>query len=280
VVENIIAAMQAIAAEKESQVTETIEVPTDKHRSLIGRGGDIKKELESKFKVTIDIPRQGSGQTSVKISGLPADVENAKTHISEITKQEEGEEVRVPRSYHHAVSDNGQFFRKLRADHKVTVDHAGHQVPPRPSAPTPATNGGALPLITDDQETAAGAHSWHTVSVIPPDLEGEIPWVFRGNPASVAKAKAALAAALEQVKKNTTTGYLVLPDPRTYRFVIGQGGSKVNSIRKQSGCKITVPKSDQPSGEPIEICGSASGVEQAKDLILEAVKEGIVGQRS
>lgn len=57
------------------------------------------------------------------------------------------------------------------------------------------------------------------------------------------------------------------------RYVIGQGGQKVNSIRKQSGCKINVPKAG--SGEQaIELAGSAEGVEKAKELILEAVKEG------
>ena len=105
---------------------------------------------------------------------------------------------------------------------------------------------------------------------IPPD----IPWILRGPPENIAKAKQNLAAAIEQAQNMNHTGYLVLPDPRTYRYVIGQGGSKVNSIRKQTGCKITVPR-DQARDEAIEVCGSAEGVEKAKELILQAVKEGI-----
>ena len=62
-------------------------------------------------------------------------------------------------------------------------------------------------------------------------------------------------------------------DPRLYRYVIGQGGQKVNAIRKQSGCTIDVPKSGE-GREAIEICGSEEGVEIAKDLILKAVQEG------
>src|SRR6187402_2744156 len=103
VVDKIIASMQKIVAERESQATETIEIPTDKHRSLIGRGGETKKDLESKFKVSIDIPRQGSGQTGIKITGLPADVEKAKTHILELVKDQEGETVQVPRKVHHTI---------------------------------------------------------------------------------------------------------------------------------------------------------------------------------
>lgn len=283
VVDKIIARMNQIVLEKENQTTETIDVPTDKHRSLIGRGGETKKELESKFKVSIDIPRQGNGQTGVKIVGLPADVEKAKNHILDLVKDQEGETIQVPRKVHHTIADNGQFFRRLRNDHQVTVDHAGNKVPPKPAAPTPRSNGGALPLITDDEDDAADAFTFNIVDLSDSNLEGEIPWVLRGPPDNLAKARAQLAAAIEQALKNTTTGYLVLPDPRTYRYVIGQGGSKVNSIRKATGCKITVPR-DQAAGEAIEIVGSAEGVEKAKDLILKAVKDGSansnVGERS
>lgn len=273
VVDKIIAAMQQIIAERDNQVTETIDVPTEKHRSLIGRGGETKKDLESKLKVSLDIPRQGNGQTGVKITGEPSDVEKAKAHILELMKGQEGETIQVPKKVHYIIADNGRFFRRLQNDHQVTVDHAGQKLPPKPSTPTNArANGGAMPLITDDADAVADAHLWNVVNS-DSGIEGDIPWILRGPPDNVVKAKANLASAIEQALKNTTTGYLVLPDPRTYRYVIGQGGSKVNSIRKATGCKITVPR-DQAKDEAIEISGSAEGVEQAKDMVLQAVKEG------
>lgn len=130
-----------------------------------------------------------------------------------------------------------------------------------------------MPLITDDAETTSDAHSWKVVQTAAGE-EGEIPWVLRGTPENVTKAKEAIEKALAQAQKNDATGYLVLPDPRTYRFVIGPNGTKVNSIRKQSNCKIQVPR-DQAKDEAIEIIGSVEGVEQAKDLILSAVREGL-----
>lgn len=248
-------------------------MPTDKHRLLIGRGGEIKKDLESKFTVTLDIPRQGNGQTGVKITGLPADVDKAQAHILDLVKGQEGETIMVPKKIHHIVSDNGQFFRRLRNDHQVSVDHSGHKVPHKPAAPSNIRANGDSPLITDDEEAAADAISWKVIKSEDSGIEGEIPWVLRGSPDNVIKAKTALSIAIEQASKNTSTGYLVLPDPRTYRYVIGQGGSKVNGIRKATGCKITVPR-DQAKDEAIEISGSAEGVEKAKDLVLQAVKEG------
>ncbi|KAI1490767.1 RNA binding effector protein Scp160 [Biscogniauxia mediterranea] len=276
VVDKIIASIQAMVSERENQVTEILDVPVEKHRSLIGRGGDAKRQLESQFKVSIDIPRQGSGSTEVKIAGLPDNVEKAKEHISSLVKEQQGEVLQIPRKYHNAISDNGQFFRRLRNDFKVTVDHAGQALPPKNKPSSTRANNGALPLITDDADSAVDVHSWTIVDNASTE-EGDIPWVLKGNQENIEKAKNAIQAALEQAK-NSSTGYLILPDPSTYRHVIGAGGSKVNAIRKQSGCKINVPR-DQNKDEAIEIIGSREGCEKAKELILEAVREGQAGKR-
>jgi len=271
VVDKIIAAMEEIVAAREAQITEIVDVPTRQQGTLIGHGGAAKKALESQFKVSIDIPGRESGRTGIKIRGLPADVAKAKAHIQEVTKEEPGETIQVPLHFHHVISNDGQIFRNLRRDHNVRVDHADHKVPPKPSrrdAPIDAP----LPLITDEQPDA-DSHTFRTVSVVPAESEGDIPWVLRGDAASVAKAKAAITAALEQAQRTTTTGYLFLPDPRLYRYVVGQAGKKVQSLRKQTGCTIEVPKAGE-QGEAIEISGTEEGVEKARQLILEAVQDG------
>ena len=266
--------MLAIVATREAQTTTVIDVPTARHRALIGRGGDAKKALEAQFRVALDVPARDSGKTGIKISGLPADVALAAEHIEQLTKQEEGETIMVPRQYHHAAANGGQLFHVLKREHGVTVDHAGAKLPAKPSAKKgAATNGAPLPLITDAQDEGEDSHTFHTVPCSPPEMEGEIPWVLRGDAAAVAKAKAAVATALEQARATTTTGYLGLPDSKLYRYVIGQGGQKVNAIRKQSGCSIDVPKSGE-GREAIEISGSEEGVAIARDLILKAVREG------
>ena len=278
IVEKIVAAIEAFVDQRENQVTETIEVAPEKHRLLIGHGGETRKNLENKFEVSIDIPKQsvqGAARSLIKVAGLPDQVQKAKAHILEMVKEQEGETIQVPRGVHHIISDNGQLFRRLRNDHKVTVDHAGQQPPARSSAaPRPRVNGGAsLPLITDDPDNVDN-FSWEIVDQSSENAEdGEIPWVLRGSPENIAKARAALEKALAQAQQQSATGYLILPDPKTYRFVIGPGGSQINSIRKQTGCKINVPR-DQAKGEAIEIVGSKDGVEQAKDIILEVVKKG------
>jgi polyribonucleotide nucleotidyltransferase len=281
IVNNVISAIQDFVREKEDQVVVTVDVPQNQHRVLIGRGGDTRRQLETQFNVVVDVPKQGSGRTEVRIKGPSNAVEDAKAHILSMIKEQHRETVQVPANLHHTVSENGSFFRRLRNEYKVTVDHAGAQIPPRPdvsdSRDTSKTAANAsLPLITDDPADATNTYSWKIVDVSASDLSGDIPWVLSGTPEDVAKAKAVLEKAMAAASGQSATGYLILPDPKTYRFVIGPGGSQINAIRKRTGCKINVPK-DQAKGEAIEIKGSKDSLETAKEMILEAVKNGSNG---
>ncbi|KAI4198882.1 MAG: hypothetical protein LQ348_001960 [Seirophora lacunosa] len=281
----IIAAIESFVGERENQETEMLEIAPEKHRLLIGRGGESRRALESQFHIKLDVPKlsqEGPARSRVKLSGQRADIDRAKAHILDLVKEQEGVTVQVPRRLHQTISDSGQIFRRLRSDYKVTVDHAGHQPPARSSRRSMSrqNDGKALPLITDQQETASG-HSWETVNNDDGEREsGDIPWVLRGAPENVTRAQNAVQKAMEEAESQprSCVGYLLLPDPRTHRFVIGQGGSQINWIRRQTGCKITVPR-DQAKGEAIEIVGSRDGIEQAKDIILETVQNGASGAR-
>lgn len=220
-VDKIVAAIHAIVSQRENQVAETVDVAPEKHRLLIGRGGETRRKLETQFHVTIDIPKQNAtaeARSGVRVTGLPADVAKATEHIAGMIRGHEGETVQVPRRAHHHISDNGQFFRRLRNDHKVTVDHDGQQPPPKPSTAKTqqaqggarATDGAALPLITDDPD-AAEAFSWKLIDDDDDDAEegaeeGSIPWILRGPPENVLKARALLEAALARAQLQTSTG--------------------------------------------------------------------------
>ena len=273
IVDKICASIEAMVDEQDSQVNDIAEVKPEKHRLLIGRGGEARRQLEQEFGVSINVPRQsetGPQRSQVRISGQPDNVEKARAHILEMTKDMEGETVPVPRRFHHSIADNGQFFRQLRNNHKVTVDHAGQRPPPKPSAPAPSrANGSSMPLITDDPAASANSHSWEIHDLHASSEEGEIPWVLSGpSTEAISAARAKLDKALEEAGKQDTMGFLILPDPRAYKHVIGPGGSEINRIRKSTGTKIQVPR-DQSKGEAIEISGDKSGVEEARDLILE-----------
>ena len=255
---------------------ETIVVAPEKHRFLIGPRGETRQGLETQFDVKIDIPKQtvqGAARSQIKLIGGAEQVRKAKEYILGLVKNQEKVSVQVPCSLHHAMADN-RLFSRLRAEYDVGVDHGGQQVPPRPSPSSrPRTNdSAALPLITDEQQDGVDNHAWDVVET---DVSGDgtIPWILKGSADNVGMAKAVIQQALEEARTQTSRGYLILPDPRTYRFVIGPGGARINEIRARTGCRITVPK-NQASGEAIEIVGSRDGVEAAKESILEAVRNG------
>ncbi|KAK2744285.1 hypothetical protein FQN57_004370 [Myotisia sp. PD_48] len=280
VVLNLISTIEEFVRQKADQVSNTLDIPVTQHRFLIGRGGDSRREIENKFNVTLDVPKQGSGRTDVRVKGGSTSVEEAIAHIQSILADQQGATVQVPKRLHHIISDNGGFFRRLRNDYQVTVDHAGEQIPPRSTTPD-SRNGtqdtGSLPLITDDAAPGIDNHSWKIVETTAessdPSQSGNISWVLSGSQDNVAKAKAALEKAIAAASQPSSVGYLILPDPKTYRFVIGPGGSQINAIRKRTGCRINVPK-DQSKSEAIEIKGPKDNLEVAKDMIIEAVKAG------
>ena len=277
IVNKIVDSIEKIVAEKENQVTEVLQVAPERHRKLIGREGIIRRELEAKFGVTIDIPRQRHGQPQtnpdITITGMPSAVENAKTRILELTQEPEGETLDIPRHLHHAIAEGG-LFKQLQREFRVSVDHNGLPRPAKPEAPKPKA-ARDMPLITD--EANEDCIFWEIVENSPStDDEETYPWVLRSNDtANIAKAKAEIEKAIAAAEKQSHTGFLILPDPRKYRFVIGPGGSTVDRIRRENGCRITVPHSNQAgSDEAITLHGDKAGLEKAKDAILAAVKVG------
>lgn len=280
VVERLAAAMEAFAIRRDMQVTDTIDVAPERHGALIGSGGAVRKEIESKFEVTMNIPDRnvtGPARSAVKVSGLPENVQKAKAHIAEMTKGPESETVQVPIGLHHVLFD--AHNRRLQGM-RVRLDHAGQARPARPKANIARANGASsasMPLITDDsgESAAADVRSQHSWAVQGPISTGDemIPWVLKAQEAArVAEARQLLLEAIAQ-EQSKAQGHLVLPDPSQHQYVIGPGGATINAIRDETGCSIDVPKKGGNS-DVIVIRGPSAGVEQAKDAILEAVLRG------
>lgn len=281
VVAQVIAAIEKFVIDQEKQVIGTVDIPSEKHGQLIGQRGEAKRNLEQQFNVSIEIPKKGSDRTDIKLAGARDDVAKAKDYLVALADQRrEGETIHVPKYLHHSVSANGKLFWRLKNDHDVVVDHGGMKPPPRQhgiASRSPA-NGAAGPLITD--EDSADAHSW---VVIPAGGnqggdESTIPWILSGaSTDKVSAAKERVLEALDLASRPSVTGYLTLSDPRYHRFVVGPGGRNINSIREQTGCTIHVPNARPgkgSDGEAIEIAGSAEGCDEAKELVLEFVRNG------
>lgn len=289
IVDKIVSTIEGFAQQRENEVSESMEVPPEHHRLLIGRGGETRRSIEAKFNVSIDIPRQGTmgpSRSMIKVTGSSDNVQKTQEYIYQLLKEQEGTTIQIPRRLHHKVADEGRIFRRLKDDHRISVDHGGHEVPPRPSVgyagvgtrPRVNESGAIMPLITDEPGSRENAHRWQIIDLSAEggdDEDGDIPWILRGPPENVKKAQSLIQAALERAHRPSYTGFLVLPDPKVYRKVVGPRGATINEIRERTGCRIQVPKQgDANAAEGIEIVGSKEGVEEAKDLILEAILGG------
>ncbi|KAF8420208.1 hypothetical protein EV426DRAFT_249543 [Tirmania nivea] len=273
VVEKIVASINQIVEEKRNQVQFVVDVPQDKHARLIGHRGTIRQDLEARFKVSIDIPRQNSepSASGVTITGLPEAVEAAKAHIIELTKETEGETVAVPRALHHAVADGGLFIKRLRNDLRVSVDHGNQPLPAKPIAPVrPTATNTALPLITDQDHDETSSFSWEVIpnQILDDSEEGDFPWTLRSSSSdALARAKDLLQKQIELVKAQNHVGFLTLLDQSKYRFVVGRSGQEVNRIRELTGCRVMVPKAGSEEGEAIVLWGGEEGLAKAKEEV-------------
>ncbi|ORY79975.1 hypothetical protein BCR37DRAFT_349409 [Protomyces lactucae-debilis] len=266
VIDKIAKLIEKAVGSADSQHSQIVQVPSDSVRMVIGRGGSKKSEIETKHSVTIDIPRADPNQGAevpIKIIGAEENVTKAAEEIMLLVKVPDQETVQVPRSVHRLVADGGAFIRQLRTQYKVQVDHAG-QALPKSNAPSQSAKTNGTARIDDASEETDFAFS---IVESTSDETGEIPWVLKGEKEQIAKAKKALANAVQQASKQTCTGYLTVPSAQ-HRFIIGQGGRTINAIREETGTKVDVPRN--PGDEVIVIKGSRQGVERARELIIEA----------
>ncbi|OWB74484.1 hypothetical protein B5S31_g4280 [[Candida] boidinii] len=86
IVEKIVEGINQIIEELENITTIEIEVPKKKHRLIIGPIGSIRREIQSEFKVNIDIPKVEVESDIIKVTGSPANCEKAKAKIEQLTK--------------------------------------------------------------------------------------------------------------------------------------------------------------------------------------------------
>ena len=283
VVDKLANAIEALVDRREKSITQTLDVPRNQYRTLVGTGGSERRKLEKDYRVSLNVPRENEPHSSgVTLIGLPEDVEKAVEKIQSMLKKQEGESVNVPAYLHPLLAEpgDGNLAKSLRRELKVTADY--HRPPAlRADSSRPSTNGATssgLPLITDDTQVPEDAdvneqHSWDVIAPSAKDDDGSmVSWVLKGDPDHVAKAKERVFEAIKDAE-GTHTGNLGLPDSGSYGLVIGPQGSTINRIRKQTRCKIDVPQQGSTDGA-IVIRGGKEGIEQAREMILETVNAG------
>lgn len=149
--------------------------------------------------------------------------------------------VSVPLKYHHAISQQGSFFRVLR-NFGVSVEQASK--PQRPAVPTaPPQNGSATARIDDAEDATPLEIHWQVTENYQDAEEGDSEWTLKGSDAAgLERAQSLIQEAIEQAAAMTCVGFLSLPDRSAFPRIVGSKGSNVARLRNETGADITVSR--------------------------------------
>ena len=173
-------------------------------------------------------------QNIVKVLGPRSAAEKA---VVELAKQVRApapdairETVEVPLRYHHVISQQGGFFRNLRA-FGVNVDQsatpAKSAVPARPSMHAATTR-----IDDTENETDLGGVQWQVIANYQDAEEGNSEWTLRAkDQVALDKAKNLIKDAIDHAEKASHVGFLTLPDRSVFPRIVGsKGAHRSNSL--------------------------------------------------
>lgn len=161
------------------------------------------------------------------------------------------ETVAVPLKYHHAVTQQGNFFRILRT-YGVQVEQSAHPqksavpVRPEPDTDTPAPAAPSTRIDDADDEPAAATAGaagaqWEVVLNYQDAEEGESTWTLKARDrAALERARQAIDDALARAQGMSHVGFLTLPDRTSFPRIVGAKGSNIARLHGETGADITV----------------------------------------
>ncbi|PPR02413.1 hypothetical protein CVT26_011381 [Gymnopilus dilepis] len=284
------AELEQVVSALRDRVILAVEVPAAQHRALIGRGGQNLNDLQNKFGVQIQFPGSRSyGQVGepeniadlegvnaadiVKVTGPRAACEKAVAQLKGNVKAPAPEGVSstitVPLKYHHAISQQGQFFRSLRSlgvqvEHSAMPQKSG--IPPRPT-----------PSARIDDEASFNEPEWEVVPNYQDAEEGESTWTLKArDQAGLEKAEKMVKDAITDAERMSHVGFLTMPDRSSFPRIVGAKGANVARLRNETGADITVSRDNNT----IIIIGAENEILAAKDAILRMVSKPARSRRN
>jgi len=276
--------LEKAVANLRDRVVLGVDIPAGQHRALIGRGGQHLNDLQNKRDVQIQFPgsrsytQVGEPENSadladveaanlVKVSGsraaCEATIEELKGQIKPVAPAGIVGTASVPLKYHHAISQQGNFFRTLRS-FGVQVDQSQH---PSKSAvpPKPVSTAAGTARIDELEDELSMETQWEVVSNYQDSEDGDSLWTLKArDQASLDRAQKLIQEAIGQAQHMSHVGYLTLSDRSVFPRIVGSKGANVARLRVETGADITVGREDNT----IVIIGSEIAILAAKDAIV------------
>ncbi|KAF9075421.1 hypothetical protein BDP27DRAFT_1212369 [Rhodocollybia butyracea] len=258
---------KAISALRD-RVILAVEIPSSSHRALIGRGGQHLNELQERTGAQVQFPgsrsyaQVGEAENGSEMSGVdPANIVKVTGSRSACEKAVEALQVSidmnmtelaspelitttvsVPLKYHHAISQQGQFFRNLR-NFGVQVDQSVQaQKPVVPSKPA-SSNGEATARIDEEEDSTVPEIEWEVAPNYQDGEEGDSVWTLKArDQEGLDRAQKLIQEAIGHAERMSFVGFLTLPDRSAFPRIVGSKGANVMRLRSETGADITVSR--------------------------------------
>ncbi|XP_065366752.1 vigilin [Calliphora vicina] len=224
-------------------VTEELTVPYDLHRTIIGPKGANVREFMSTHDVHIELPPSDSKSDTVKVTGTPAHVADAKKALDKMIEDYEADradrelrsynlQIEVDPEYHSKlIGKRGAVINKLRAAHDVNI-----------SLPKRGDPNQSIITITGYQANAEAARD----AIM--EIVGEMQNLFRE---------------------------VIEIDNRVHSHIIGQRGRTIRKLIEDYKVDIKFPSPEEAKNNPdaVTIIGKEDDVENAKEAILNMAED-------
>lgn len=225
-------------------VTETIDVPFDYHRGIIGQKGQTIRELSTRFDVHINVPQSSEHLDTITVTGSKANIKLAKEAIqdkmADIDADNEDRKLKsyevkleVPAEYFpKIIGKRGAIINKIRDDHGVQIN-----LPPRNS---------------EDEST---------ITIV-------------GYQDKAEKAAEVIMKIVNEL--NSMVKEEVLLDARIHSRLIGKWGRRIRKVMDQFHVEIKFARPSDPNPDAVIIMGTEDNVADAKDHLLELQEEYMI----
>jgi len=225
----VLKARRDLFAQFQTQQNQTMSVPKEHHRYILGRGGSKLQELEQRTSTKISMPKVTDATDLISIIGPKDGIEKAMHEISLISDQQSKqayEVLPILKIYHPFINGpNGDYVKKLMADYpnvKINVP----------------------PLSVNKDEIAVAGEKDSVLKVA--DIINKI--------------------AKEMDQKASTVSVEVKKSQ--HKYVIGPRGNTINEILADTGVFVEMPSSESTS-ETITLRGPQEKLGKALAKVFE-----------
>ena len=213
--------------------SETIKVPANLHRHIVGRNGALVNKLKSDNEVQIIIPDESKGSDEIRVEGKKEGVKKAIAAIREIITRLENEKSRD-------IIIEQRFHGQLIGKHGENINKWRQEFP--------------------------------TVSIAFPDSLVKSDIVnLRGDKKEVDKLATLMAKTHKDLLESNYQDTVPI-FKEYYKHIIGKNGSNINKIREETSTRIELPSEGSPDGR-LTVIGKQADVEKAIEKLNKIQNE-------